>query len=145
MASRLSPRPFHGDHPGAFALALVTGRSAKGGDSVPLLRRLQQRWGLSPWRVVAVLAAFSLAGSTTVLLKRPITGWLLSPDTPPWQQWVIYLVVVVPLYHLLLLTYGALLGQYDFFRDRLRDVARRMTGRGASPGHASDHDSRSWQ
>ena len=96
-----------------------------GNHEVPLLRRLAARWGLSPWRAVAVLLAFSLAGSTTVLLKGPVTGLLLSPETPRWQQWAIYLVVMVPLYHVLLLGYGAVLGQYGFFRSRLRSLRER--------------------
>jgi hypothetical protein len=104
--------------------------------SAPLLRRLQAKWGLTYWRVQAVLLAFTLAGTTTVLLKGPVTGLVLSPETPQWQQWAIYLVVMVPLYHVLLLGYGTLLGQYDFFRSRLGAVTRGVTRREPRPGRA---------
>lgn len=76
---------------------------------------------------MAVLLTFALAGSTTVLLKRPLMAVLPAVDLPAWQQWLLYLVVVLPLYYLLLLFYGTLLGQYGFFRARLLRLFRRPT------------------
>ena len=79
------------------------------------LAALQRRWGLTGWSTVAVLAAFSLAGTTTVLLKQPVTGLVVAPEAPSWIQWSAYLVVMVPLYHVLLLAWGSVLGQFGFF------------------------------
>jgi len=104
--------------------------AASSGEQTTVLGRLQAKWGLTWWRVIAVLLAFSLAGSTTVLLKTPVTGLVLAPDTPQWQQWLVYLVVMVPLYQVLLLGYGTLLGQYAFFRSRWRAVTSRLSRHG---------------
>ena len=92
---------------------------------------LQERWGLTAWRTAAVLMAFSLAGMTTVVLKGPIVSLILAPDAPGWLQWTVYLAVMLPVYHAMLLGYGTLLGQFDFFWKRTQ-AAGRLLRRGSS-------------
>ena len=91
--------------------------------------RLQERWGLSLWGAVAVLLAFTLAGTTIVALKGPVSGLLLPAEAPGWIQWAVYLVIMVPLYQLLLLGYGAILGQFGFFWSRTKAVGRLVSSR----------------
>ena len=61
------------------------------------LQRMQERWRLTLWRTVAVLVAFSLAGTSTVLVKAPLIAFLLPPDAQRWVQGTVYLVVMVPM------------------------------------------------
>ncbi len=91
--------------------------------------RLRERWGLGLWGATAVLVAFALAGMTTVRLRSPIIGLLLRSDAPGWIQWAVYLVIMVPLYQLLLLGYGTLLGQFGFFWSRMKAVGRLVSSR----------------
>lgn len=101
-----------------------------------IVERMRTRWGVGPVGVVAILAAFSLAGMTTLWIKEPVMGYLLPSITAAWLQWVVYLIIMLPIYQLLLLAYGALLGQFDFFWSKLRFVTR-LIGRsvaGASSG-----------
>ena len=88
------------------------------------LQRMQERWRLTLWRTVAVLVAFSLAGTSTVLVKAPLIAFLLPPDAQRWVQWIVYLVVMVPMYHLFLIGYGTLLGQFEFSVNERRPVRR---------------------
>ena len=77
------------------------------------------------------LLAFSLAGSTTVWLKDPILDFLLPANTSGWTRWLIYLAIIAPLYQILLLGYGTLLGQGRFFCSKLTAIGRylaRTTG-----------------
>lgn len=93
--------------------------------------RLRARWGVGPWGIVAILLAFSLAGSTTVWLKDPILDFLLPANTSGWTRWLIYLAIIAPLYQILLLGYGTLLGQGRFFWSKLTAIGRylaRTTG-----------------
>ena len=94
-----------------------------------IMERLRSRWGVGPWGVLAILLAFALAGSTVVRLKRPIMGWLLPDSYPDWLGWLVYLIVIFPLYHVLLLMYGSLLGKHRFFMNRFAEIGRRLTGR----------------
>lgn len=96
-----------------------------------VLDKLRTRWGVGPWSVAAILLAFSLAGLTVVRLREPVLGFLLPADAPTWMRWTVYLVILVPMYQLLLLTYGSLLGQFDFFWSRLRAIGRLLGSRTA--------------
>lgn len=94
-----------------------------------IVERMKSRWGVGPGGVIAILAAFSLAGLTTVRLKGPVTELMFSDAMPGWLQWAIYLVVILPVYQVLLLGYGALLGQFDFFWSRMKAVGRLLSRR----------------
>ena len=93
-----------------------------------VLDRMQARWGVGLRGVIAILAAFSLAGLTTVRLKGPVIAFILPEAAPGWVQWAVYLVVMLPLYQGLLLGYGTLLGQFDFFWSKLRWIGRLVGG-----------------
>ena len=103
---------------------------------MPIVERMRRRWGVGPLGVAAILAAFALAGMTTVWLRAPIMEFLLPSTSPGWLQWAIYLVIMLPVYQALLLGYGTLLGQFDFFWSKLRAVGRLIgrSGAGASSG-----------
>jgi hypothetical protein len=91
--------------------------------------KLRDRWDVTLWGVVAILMAFSLAGMTVVTLRTPILWLFLPADAPTWLRWAVYLAIIFPLYQVLLLGYGALLGQFQFFWGRLRIVLRFITQR----------------
>ena len=84
---------------------------------------------LLTWGVIAILAAVSLAGMTVVRVKGPVLGLLLPKDAPNWIRWGVYILVIVPIYQICLLTYGTLLGQFNFFWGKLQSMGRFLTGR----------------
>ncbi len=89
------------------------------------LERMKLKWGLtSLWQVVLILIVFAATG-TTVLLIRPLIFELLGiSDAKGWQKTVSYLLLVFPLYQLLLLAYGFLLGQFNFFWEKEKKLAK---------------------
>jgi hypothetical protein len=66
-------------------------------------------------------------------ISRPIIGAILPPDPPRWLWWTCRIVIIVPVYEVLLLGYGTLLGQRRFFWDKqkrmLRPFIRRLHAR----------------
>ena len=94
---------------------------------------LRARWGVGLWGTIAILLAFSLAGITVVRLRQPVLGLLLPPDAPTWLNWLVYLVILFPMYQTLLLGYGALLGQFYFFWGRLKAIGRFLSNRKVKP------------
>lgn len=86
--------------------------------------RLKTRWGVTNWGVVAILLAFSLAGSLVLRIGRPIVDAILPEDTPTWTWWTVKILVIVPIYEVLLMTFGTLLGQGRFFREKQRRALR---------------------
>ncbi len=86
--------------------------------------RLKSRWGVTTWGVIAILLAFSLAGSAVLRIGRPVVDVILPEDAPRWLWWTVKILVIVPIYEVLLMTFGTLLGQGRFFRDKQRRVLR---------------------
>ncbi len=78
--------------------------------------RLQKRWGVSAGRAVIILVVFACTGFTVLFLKEPLLGLIVGDDNKEiWHQ-VVYFIVIFPVYLLLLLMYGFLFGQYQFFK-----------------------------
>jgi len=94
-----------------------------------VLERLKERWGVGPWGAIAILLTFSLTGMTVLWIKSPILDAILPTDTPRWAQWVTYLLVIFPVYQILLLAYGALLGQWSFFWEKEKAIGRWLVRR----------------
>jgi hypothetical protein len=88
--------------------------------------RLAQRWGVTGWGAVAILATFSLAGALVLRIGRPIVDAILPDDAPRWVWWTTRILVIVPVYEILLMTFGTLLGQGRFFRDKQRRLLRAL-------------------
>lgn len=94
--------------------------------------RMKERWGIhSNWGLMAILLAFSLAGSSVVWI-RPIY-WKLFGFTDETSMWIkvpTYIALVFPTYQVMLLFFGTVLGQFRFFWEKEKKLFLRMTGRG---------------
>ncbi|MGI9545046.1 MAG: DUF6787 family protein [Cyclobacteriaceae bacterium] len=90
------------------------------------LEKMKQKWGLtSLFQVVLILIVFALTGFSALALKGVIYD-LLGFDnlTSGWLKTICYLVVVFPLYQILLLAYGFLFGQFNFFWEKEKKLIR---------------------
>ena len=78
----------------------------------------KRRWHIqSDWQVGIILIVFAITGSTTVYVNKLIYDWLgLTDESSFWIKTVLFLVLMLPIYNVLLLFFGTLLGQYRFFR-----------------------------
>lgn len=81
------------------------------------IEKLKIKWGLeSVFQVIIVLLVFSITGSTVVYLRKFLFSVLgFDESTSMWLKTITYIVFVFPAYQVLILAYGALLGQFDFF------------------------------
>ncbi|GIV37309.1 MAG: hypothetical protein KatS3mg032_1688 [Cyclobacteriaceae bacterium] len=78
--------------------------------------RLKARWGLkNTLQVVVVLLVFACTGTTVLLLKYPLFAWWFPDGQRPLWATVIYYVLILPVYNIFLLIYGAIFGQFTFF------------------------------
>lgn len=82
-----------------------------------IIEKLKIKWGLeSVFQVIIVLLVFSITGSTVVYLRKFLFSVLgFDESTAMWLKTITYIVFVFPAYQFLILGYGALLGQFDFF------------------------------
>jgi hypothetical protein len=78
--------------------------------------RLKQRWKLkSAWHVVIVLIVFACTGFTVLFIKQPILQALAGEQDNSSVGTILYYILILPLYNVLLLCYGFLFGQFEFF------------------------------
>lgn len=81
-----------------------------------IIEKLMERWDLNSYTQVAiVLFIFSISGMSVLVVRKAAFNWLgFTASTPFWEEAIVWFLVVVPSYQLLFLSYGALLGQFDF-------------------------------
>ena len=91
------------------------------------LERLRKRWGVpSIFQVVIILIVFSVTGMSILYVKRPVFSLLHIPqDLTLWLR----IPLVVAIYQVLLLFWGAVFGQFSFFWEKEKRLGRLLTGR----------------
>ncbi|RLD41163.1 MAG: prolipoprotein diacylglyceryl transferase [Bacteroidetes bacterium] len=80
--------------------------------------RLKSRWDIeSDKQVAIILVAFTLTGFSTLYIHYLVDQFLgIEKDSPFIYKALVFIVIVLPVYNILLMVYGSLLGQYKFFR-----------------------------
>jgi hypothetical protein len=93
------------------------------------LRRLETKWKLeSLFQVVMVLVVFACTGFTILFIKNPILNFfgIERGGGQGFINTVLYLLLVLPLYQIFLLIYGAIFGQFKFFWEKEKEIFRRV-------------------
>ncbi len=94
------------------------------------LNRLGAHWGVSAGRAVVILVVFACTGFTVMFLKRPVVAYFAEEEGgTPLLFSIIYYILILPFYNVILLIYGALLGQFAFFRAFEKRFFNRIFGR----------------
>jgi hypothetical protein len=79
------------------------------------LQKLQQRWNAkSIWQVIAIILVFALTGSTVVWIMKPTLRFFFGNEIPIWAR-IAYYILILPVYNIVLLCYGFIFGQFNFF------------------------------
>lgn len=80
------------------------------------LQRLAAHWGVRTGRALVILLVFACTGFTVMFLKRPVVAFFTQEEGgTPLLFSILYYILILPFYNLVLLVYGALLGQFKFF------------------------------
>ena len=64
---------------------------------------------------MVVLVVFACTGFTVLFIKKPILHFLAGEQGDSVTASVIYYLLILPLYNVILLAYGFLFGQFNFF------------------------------
>jgi len=76
------------------------------------------------FQVVLVIIVFAFTGMTVVWARPIIFKVLGIENSSGWLKTISYLVLVFPLYQVLLLAYGFIFGQFKFFWEKEKKLAR---------------------
>ena len=84
------------------------------------MKRLKEKWGItSNFQFIIILIVFSVTGSLAVWVAKPILE-LVGLDksaVSPCVFWPIRIAIIFPIYQVMIVVIGALLGQFKFFWD----------------------------
>lgn len=91
--------------------------------------KLKTRWSLkTTGQVVLVLMIFACTGFTILYLKRPILAFVTNNGTRgPLYTFLAYLIIL-PVYNVVILIYGFIFGQFNFFWNFQTRIYRRLIG-----------------
>ena len=95
-----------------------------------MLDQLKQRWGVtSGWQVILILIVFACTGFSVLFIKQPLFNLAgITAETSPWIRIPFYIFTIFPAYQVLLLLYGFIFGQFQFFWNFEKRMFSRIKG-----------------
>ncbi len=78
----------------------------------------KERWDIkSNWQVFVILVVFAITGSCSALLSKPVLELfgVVKGQVSNWVYYPLYIILIFPIYQVLLVSFGFLLGQFTFF------------------------------
>lgn len=82
-----------------------------------MLEKLKKRWNVkNGWDVLIILIVFACTGFSILYIKRAFFTLIgLTETDPTWLRWTVNILVILPLYQVVLLVWGFILGKFAFF------------------------------
>ena len=92
------------------------------------MKKLKERWNIdSNWQLMIIFVVFAVTGSTSAKFAGPTTDFFGITKEMGWYiYWPFRILVIFPLYQVLLVFFGWLYGQYDFFWNFEKKMLRAM-------------------
>ncbi len=98
------------------------------------MKKLKERWGItSNFQLLIILIVFAITGSASVYVAKPFLAWIgMSKANFPetwwagWVYWTLRLLLIFPFYQILLVGFGWLFGQFQFFWNFEKKMLERM-------------------
>lgn len=100
--------------------------------SLWFFKKLENRWIVKyKWEMIRIFLVFAFTGTSSVFVGRPIIKFLgISQDSlDPILYWFLYILIGLIFYQILLLFFGWLLGQFQFFWDFEKKMFNRFGGK----------------
>lgn len=82
-----------------------------------MLQKFKNKWNIkSNLQQIIILVVFSVTGSAALVVRKFAFHLLgIQPDTSLFIKVPLYILILFPSYHFLLLIIGKMVGQYQFF------------------------------
>lgn len=83
-----------------------------------MMKKLKERWGIdSNWQILIIFLVFALTGSSAAKLAAPLCEWIgITSQNTHWSfYWACRILLIFPIYQILLMSFGWLFGEFQFF------------------------------
>ncbi|WP_066218582.1 DUF6787 family protein [Formosa haliotis] len=94
-----------------------------------LFKKVEKKWVLNyRWEMIRVFMVFAVTGSSSLFVGRPIMQWIgiTKENLSPFLYWTLYIIVGIIFYQILLVFFGWLFGQFEFFWTFEKKMLRRF-------------------
>lgn len=94
-----------------------------------LFKKLEKKWILDQkWEMIRVFIVFAITGSSSMFVGRPIIAaiGITKENLNPILYWVLFIIIGLIFYQILLVTFGWLFGQFQFFWNFEKKMLRRF-------------------
>ena len=91
--------------------------------------KLKERWGItSNFQIVVILFVFSITGSASLYVSRLIIKQfgITKDNLPVFLYWVLYILIGFIAYQIMLVLFGWLFGQFNFFWNMEKKMLSRL-------------------
>lgn len=91
-----------------------------------MFKKLKQKWEIaSNERLLIIFLVFAITGSTAAKLAEPITQLVgINKSLNPLIYWPVRILLIFPLYQILLIMFGWLFDEYNFFINFAKKILR---------------------
>ena len=92
-------------------------------------KKLEKKWIVDyKWEMIRIFIVFAITGSSSVFVSKPIMKVLgiTKENLNIFAYWLLYIIIGLIFYQILLITIAWIFGQYSFFRDFLKRLAKRI-------------------
>jgi hypothetical protein len=82
------------------------------------MANFKERWNIkSNWQVFVIILVFALTGISSSYISKPVLGLfgIEKTTTSLWIYYPLYIILIFPFYQILLVSFGFLYGQFQFF------------------------------
>lgn len=93
------------------------------------MEKLKKRWGItSNFQIAIIFLVFSITGSASLYVARPIIKQLgiTKENLPTVLYWVLFVLISFISYQIMLVLFGWLFGQFNFFWNMEKKMIRRL-------------------
>lgn len=94
-----------------------------------LFKKLKSRWKLTyRWEMIRVFIVFALTGMSSLYIGRPVMALagITKENLNPIIYWVLFIIIGLIFYQILLVSFGWLLGQFEFFWEFEKKMLKRL-------------------
>ena len=81
------------------------------------MKKLKERWGItSNFQIIIIFIVFGITGSVSAVISGPLTEYLIGDaNINSFIKLLIRIIVLTPIYQILLLFFGLIFFQFNFF------------------------------
>jgi len=94
-----------------------------------LFIKLEKKWILTyRWEMIRVFIVFAVTGSSSVIIGRPFIKLIgiTKDNLNPLLYWILYVFIALVFYQILLVLFGWVFGQFQFFWNFEKKMLKRL-------------------